>query len=75
MEGNKKSVLLSSNMLFYDGISGNTIDNPEDRLLSVIKPGDTTELKLRGVAGNNNTPITRPIQDRFTLRLRIRKSN
>lgn len=75
MEGNRKSVLLSSNMLFYDGISGNTIDNPEDRLLSVIKPGDTTELKLRGVAGNNNTPITRPIQDRFTLRLRIRKSN
>lgn len=75
IEGNEKVVYLGSDRKLYSSIGGSPInDDEEKRIISKVKPGDTTELKLIGVAGNKNTPITRPIQDRFTMILKIRKS-
>lgn len=75
IKGNEKEVYLGSDRKLYSSIGGNPInDDEEKRIISKVKPGDTTELKLIGVAGTKNTPITRPIQDRFTMILKIRKS-
>lgn len=75
IKGNEKEVYLGSDRKLYSSIGGSPInDDEEKRIISKVKPGDTTELKLIGVAGNKNTPITRPIQDHFTMILKIRKS-
>lgn len=75
IKGNEKEVYLGSDRKLYSSIGGDIInDEEEKRIISKVKPGDTTELKLIGIAGTKNTPITRPIQDHFTMILKIRKS-
>ena len=73
LQGNVKKVYLG-NRKVLDSLGSENLTNESQKKIAKILPAQIVSLTLDGEAGTANLERDSPIQDRFTLILKIKKS-
>ena len=74
VEGQNNKRIYLGNRNLYPTL-GNTVATEEEKEISKVLPSDNCQIKLSGVAGTDALDRNEPIQNRFTLILKIKKSS
>lgn len=71
IEGNNKKVYLGNRQIFSE--LGTEVASEEEKKIARVLGNETVNLMLNGIAGTANLDNDYPIQDKFTLILKIKK--
>lgn len=72
IEGNNKKVYLGNRQIFSE--LGTEVASEEEKKIARVLGNETVNLMLNGIAGTANLDNDYPIQDKFTLILKMKKS-